>query len=207
MLDIELRPLKDRVFDPLCKHVPAFVSPLMVTFIALEVGLLACYFASQQNIMTSLLFWFLNRALDCLDGALARHRGIATDLGGFLDLLGDFIVYSTLPIAVASGWGSSVTCFQAVAILEASFHINNFILFYVAAIAEKMASKGTTSSKAKEVTSLMMRPALIEGMESGLLFTAMLAFPSYIEAWSWLMAFLISFGILQRFGWIVRALR
>ena len=206
MLDIELRPLKDRIFDPLCKYMPAFVSPLIVTYVAFFFGLFACYSASQVNVIFSLLFWFLNRSLDCLDGALARQRGVASDLGGFVDLLGDFIIYSLVPIAIASNSNSSGTCFQAVAVLEASFHINNFVLFYIAAIAEKLASKDATSPKTKEVTSVMMRPALIEGMESGLLFTAMLAFPTYIETLSWLMAVLVLVGTLQRVIWIFAAL-
>jgi phosphatidylglycerophosphate synthase len=41
--------------------------------------------------------------LDCLDGSLARNRNAVTDLGGFLDLFNDFIVYSLLPIAIYLG--------------------------------------------------------------------------------------------------------
>lgn len=201
MFDIQLRSLKDGVFDPCCHYIPQSISPLQITAAAFIAGLAACYTASQHNISSSLIFWLLNRALDCLDGALARHRKSASDLGGFLDLLGDFIVYSLIPISLAivhpEAW-------DAVALLEASFHVNNFVLFYVAAIAEKKAvAKG---EKSKELTSVMMRPALVEGMESGLLFTAMLAFPEYVRLLSWLMAFLVSLGICQRVTWTISAL-
>ncbi|KAI4170242.1 MAG: hypothetical protein LQ343_005125 [Gyalolechia ehrenbergii] len=160
--------------------------------------------------MLSFLFWALNRSLDCLDGALARHRGTASDLGGFLDLLGDFIVYSLLPIAIAQAsppdTGSSL--WMSVAVLEATFHVNNFVLFYVAAIAEKSANaEGTGKGKKEELTSVMMRPALIEGMESALIFTAMLVYPSALQALSWTMAGLVMVGILQRTVWVVEALR
>ncbi|KAL8761234.1 MAG: hypothetical protein Q9184_002638 [Pyrenodesmia sp. 2 TL-2023] len=214
MLDIPLRPLKDGLFDPCCRHIPAFVSPLHVTSIAFFFGLLSCYFISitHANSTLSLLFWALNRSLDCLDGALARHRGTASDLGGFLDLLADFIIYSLLPIAITQGsrtpTGSSV--WKSVAVLEATFHVNNFILFYVAAIAEKY-SKAEERGKAgkakqKELTSVMMKPALIEGMESGLIFTAMVVYPSAIQALSWAMAGLVAVGIVQRTWWVVNAL-
>lgn len=53
--------------------------------------------------LPSITFWLLNRALDCLDGALARHRNLQSELGGFLDLLGDFIVYALIPICVVGG--------------------------------------------------------------------------------------------------------
>ena len=205
MFDIQLRSLKDRIFDPCCRYVSPNISPLHITAAAFTSGLVACYLASVSLISASLLFWLLNRALDCLDGAVARHRKMASDLGGFLDLLGDFIIYSLLPIAIAASQESSVRCWQVIAFLEASFHVNNFILFYVAAILEKKQRVG--DAKSKELTSVIMRPALVEGMESGLLFTAMLVLPTYIEPWSWLMAGLVSVGIVQRTLWVIAALR
>ncbi|KAL8881900.1 MAG: hypothetical protein Q9192_007691, partial [Flavoplaca navasiana] len=173
MFDLPLRPLKDTLFTPLCAYIPLPIKPLHITFLAFISGLLSCYilaFSSPTSLQPSsssyqpkhanttlpLIFWILNRALDCLDGALARHRGTASELGGFLDLLGDFIVYSLLPISIA--WGtssssssSSVLDFGAgrdrervwlsVAILEATFHVNNFVLFYVAALVEKAGAE------------------------------------------------------------------
>ncbi|KAL9005227.1 MAG: hypothetical protein Q9188_001987 [Gyalolechia gomerana] len=212
MFDISLRPLKDGLFDPFCKHSPTFITPLHITGLAFGFGLLSCYSISltHANNTLSLLFWALNRSLDCLDGALARHRGTTSDLGGFLDLLGDFIVYSLLPIAIAQAslpdTGSSL--WMSVAVLEATFHVNNFVLFYVAAIAEKSANaEGTGKGKKEELTSVMMRPALIEGMESALIFTAMLVYPSALQALSWTMAGLVMVGIFQRTLWVVEALR
>lgn len=215
MFDITLRPLKDGLFDPCCRYVPTFVTPLHVTGLAFLSGLLSCYFISvtHTNSTISLLFWALNRSLDCLDGALARHRATASDLGGFLDLLGDFIIYSLLPIAIALGFtsddGSSI--WRAIAVLESTFHVNNFILFYIAAVAQKISREGkehiAEKTKKKELTSVMMRPALIEGMESGLIFTAMLAFPSALRFLSWTMAGLVGVGIIQRTIWALGALR
>ena len=201
MFDIQLRSFKDRLFDPSCHYIPLAVTPLHVTTSAFSAGLAACYSASQQQVLLSVFFWLLNRVLDCLDGALARHRKAASDLGGFLDLLGDFIIYSLLPISLAMGQPDA---WEAVAILEASFHVNNFILFYVAAIAEKKAV--ANGAKSKELTSLMMKPALIEGMESGILFTAMVVFPEYLRILSWVMALLVSLGIIQRVNWTISAL-
>ncbi len=213
MFDISLRPLKDGLFDPCCRFIPAFVSPLHITGFAFLFGLLSCYFISitHANNTLSLLFWALNRSLDCLDGALARHRGTTSDLGGFLDLLGDFTIYSLLPIAIAQGSATETTnsVWRSVAVLEATFHVNNFILLYVAAIAEKSSKseeKGASKGKQKELTSVMMRPALIEGMESGLIFTTMLVYPSAIQTLSWAMAGLVAVGILQRTWWVVNAL-
>ena len=205
MFDIQLRSIKDKIFDPCCHLVPHSVTPHQITGFAYFFGILSSLFASHNFVIASLIFWSLNRVLDCLDGALARHRKIASDLGGFLDLLGDFIIYSLLPLAIATGSDGTSRIWIAVAVLEATFHVNNFILFYLAAISEKY-QRGR-DAKSKELTSVMMRPALIEGAESGLLFTAMLAFPSYLEGLTWLMAGLVSIGIVQRTIWVISALR
>ena len=103
MFDIHLRSLKDRIFDPCCRYVPSRTTPLQVTAAAFISGLVSCYYASIASVSASVILWILNRALDCLDGALARHRKTASDLGGFIDLLGDFIIYSLLPISIAAG--------------------------------------------------------------------------------------------------------
>lgn len=204
MFDIRLRSLKDKLFDPVCPSIPASITPLHITEAAFITGLLSCFSASCSHTSLALVFWFSNRALDCLDGALARHRKTASDLGGFLDLLGDFIVYSLIPISIAVGQNGTPACWRAVAFLEATFHVNNFILFYVAAVAEKRHGKDDEVSK--DLTSVMMRPALVEGMESAVIFTAMLALPSHVQALSCLMIGAVSVGIVQRTQWVKAAL-
>ena len=192
MFDIALRRLKDQVAAPISRSLPSSISPDQITFLAFACGLASCYstvFSSQATY--SVFLWILNRFFDCLDGSLARDRGKATEVGGFLDLLSDFIIYSLIPISVALGQEEHGTVdWRAVAALEASFHVNNFILFYVAAIASKRG--------AGELTSVTMRPALIEGFESGLLFTAMLLWPAWLNILSWGMFLAVCFGIVQR---------
>jgi phosphatidylglycerophosphate synthase len=191
MLDIPLRRWKDRLVDPVARAVPGVVTPGHVTLAAFLCGLLACLAAmSMASPQMGICLWLLNRFLDCLDGSLARSRNAATDLGGFLDLLSDFIVYSLLPIAICLGQEAASVDWAALALLEASFHVNNFILFYSAAIAAKRHDD--------ELTSVTMRPALVEGFESGVIFTAMLIWPSHINLWMWVMSFGVAIGICQR---------
>ena len=188
MYDIALRSWKDRLVNPLAGYVPSSIHPNHITAISFACGLLCCLFASLDTRSLSLLAWFLNRFLDCLDGAVARHRNIATPLGGFLDLLADFITYSLLPITIATSQQDAN--WSWIALLEASFHINNFILFYSAAVAAE--------KKDDELTSVTMTPALIEGFESGVLFTLMLAFPQWINTLSLGMVLAVGVGIVQR---------
>lgn len=59
------------------------------------------------------------------DGTVARLRKQQTQLGGLLDIVCDFTIFSLLPIALAY---STDKAWLAVALLLASFHVNNTIL-------------------------------------------------------------------------------
>jgi phosphatidylglycerophosphate synthase len=205
MLDITLRPLKDQVFDRLCRYIPLHITPTQITALAFVSGIISCICSWNSENKSALFWWLLNRTLDCLDGALARSRNQASDMGGFLDLLGDFIIYSLIPMSCVAGQDQT-TPWIAVAALEATFHVNNFVLFYVAAVLEKRKNTTDNEKHVKELTSVAMKPALIEGFESGVLFTIMLAFPQWIEFLSWLMAALVVVGIFQRVWWLVPVL-
>jgi phosphatidylglycerophosphate synthase len=201
MFDITLRNWKDGVVDPISRRVPHSVTPGQITSTAFVCGLLSCLLAMNPGYgKMALIFWLLNRFLDCLDGSLARATNSATQLGGFLDLLSDFIVYSLLPIAIARGQSQFIPIdWTALALLEASFHVNNFVLFYIAAVA--------ADKKDGELTSVTMKPGLIEGFESGTLFTMMLMWPARVSMWSWLMAIGVVLGTAQRVWTLIPVLK
>lgn len=213
MFDIPLRPLKDTLVNPLVRFIPATIHPHHVTGLAFLTGLTACTCASLGYILPSVLLWTLNRLLDCLDGALARSRNQQSDLGGFLDLLSDFIVYALIPLSVICGntLSRDIPCdttalhLSLAALLEASFYLNNFVLFYIAALVEKKNVSGLQREK-EEITSLAMRPALVEGFESGVFFTGMLALPRLVGVLSAVMFVGVALGTGQRVRWLIVAL-
>lgn len=211
MFDISLRSIKDRLFDPICKGIPTAITPLQLTLLAFLSGILSCIAAARALPFQSVMLWLINRVLDCLDGAVARNRNQSSDLGGFLDLLADFIIYSAIPISCALGLSVTPSkergLWLAVSLAEAAFHVNNFILFYVAAISEKKKKAGSDEKEVvKELTSLSMRPALIEGAESGIIFSIMLARPEWTCPLCWILAVGVAIGIGQRVSWVISAL-
>lgn len=201
MFDIALRGWKDGTIDPISRKLPPSITPSQITFVAFLCGLISCLLAANSSYAgMALFFWSLNRFLDCLDGSVARTKNCATQLGGFLDLLSDFIIYSLLPIAIARGQSDLIIVdWTALASLEATFHVNNFVLFYVAAVA--------ADKKDGELTSVTMKPALIEGFESGMLFTMMLIWPARINMWCWVMAIGVTGGTAQRLWTLIPLLK
>lgn len=221
MLDLTLRSTKESLLTPVCHLIPSSVSPTHLTLAGFFFGLACCFSAifSSSSIAThdvtlTLCLWTVNRLLDSLDGSLARSRESAMETGGFLDLLCDFIIYSLIPPAVACGEdryrstvvGLSAIDWRSVAFLEATFHINNFVLFYVAAVAAKVQSQGG-KQKSTDLTSLIMKPALVEGFESAIAFTLMLTFPNHIESLTWGMGCAVLIGIVQRLFYIIPVLK
>ncbi|TKA45694.1 hypothetical protein B0A49_12984 [Cryomyces minteri] len=199
MYDNYLRRVKDHVTNPICTCVPSWTTPNHITLFAFLSGLISLATAIWLPRTTfPLALWLLNRFLDGLDGALARQQKRTSDLGGFLDLLGDFIIYSLIPISLGLGQSLRALDWVAIAVLEATFHINNFVLFYVAA--------AVATKPGQALTSVAQRPALIEGFESGLLFTAMFLWPQWLTVLCWAMAAAVVVGIAQRATFVVSTL-
>ena len=81
-------------------------------------------------------------------------------------------------------------------------HVNNFVLFFGAAV---VAKRGV--GEGREVTSVSMMPALVEGFEAGVLFTGMLVWPGWLEGWAWGMSAAVAVGVGQRVVALYRVLK
>jgi len=128
MLDRRARalyaPAVDRAAD---RAVHAGITAGAVTAAGLLVGVGACVAAATGTWAAALILWLLNRTLDGLDGAIAR-RSSASDLGGMLDFLADFVVYGGFLVGVAIA--------QSAALLAANL-LNNVALLSFASLIEK----------------------------------------------------------------------
>ncbi|MEX2625906.1 MAG: CDP-alcohol phosphatidyltransferase family protein [Ilumatobacteraceae bacterium] len=194
MIDIALRPTKDRLLEPLVAVLAPRVGPLALTSLALAAGLGAAAAAAGGLVVVSVLLWLFGRVLDGLDGAVARRRDGASDLGGYLDIVADTVVYAAVPIGIAVGVGDGAT-WVAVGVLLATLYVNTVSWTYLAALFEKRRSGAGTTG---EATSVRMPPGLVEGAETIVLYTAMLAVPSLATAWFLAMAVLVALTVLQR---------
>jgi phosphatidylglycerophosphate synthase len=191
MFDAQLRPLIDRLLNPIGRGLVTLgVTANQVTMIGLAFGLIAAGCAAAGLFYPALWFVIANRVIDGLDGAVARASR-SSDFGGYLDIVSDFIFYSAIPLAFAVA--------RPEAALAAAFLIFSFIgtatsFLGFAILAEK--HKVTTQIRGKKAFYYL--GGLTEGTETILLFLAMLVWPDYFS----LMA--ITFGILC---WVTTATR
>ncbi len=189
MLDSALRaqlaPSLDRVAGRLEE---AGVRPAAVTGVGLVVGIGACLAAALAVWPVALAAWLVNRALDGLDGPLARRRG-ATDFGGVLDFVADFVVYGGFVVAVAIAVPDArVAC----AALLAAYLLNNVAQLSFASLVEKRRLDFG------DERSLRLTPGLTEGTETILAYVAFCAFPGDARWVAWIFTAMVLFTVGQR---------
>lgn len=113
----------------------------------------------------------VNRLADGLDGAVARQRG-PTPLGGFLDIVFDFIFYGAIPLAFAL-YDPSRNALAA-AVLLASFYANGATFLAFAAVANDLDF--TTEAQGKKT--IYYFAGLAEGAETIAVFCLMVLLPN-----------------------------
>jgi phosphatidylglycerophosphate synthase len=101
-----LDPLARRLIDPplgaAARHLVRIgLSANAVTVAGFVVGLGAAVAIAGEHYLLGLPLFALNRLADGLDGAVARSVG-KTDLGGYLDIVLDFLVYAAIVLGFAA---------------------------------------------------------------------------------------------------------
>ena len=197
MLDGTLRPAKDRLLGPLVRGPLGAVPPMALSAVALFAALGAATAAWQQAPAPAVALWLISRVADGLDGAVARHQGVASDRGGLVDMVFDTIGYAVIPLGIAAGLDTQAAWITA-AVLLATFYVNAVSWIYVAALLEKQAAG---ASAAGASTSIIMPRGLVEGTETILFFAVALAWPSGAVAVLAIMAAAVAITTAERMWW------
>ena len=202
MFDDLLRRLKDRLLAPVARAVGGAVPPDVVTVLACVAGLGAAWCGARGAYRAGLALWLASRLLDGFDGTLARTQGTQRDLGGYLDLLLDFVVYAAVPIGLVVGRPSMPVALAALVLL-ASCYVNAASWMYLSAILERRAAGAAARG---EVTSVTMPPGLVGGAETVVLYAVFFLVPDRL-AWAFgTMAALVAVTVVQRVVWAARTL-
>ena len=200
MRDMSLRAKKDELMVPLARRLFGAVHPNIVSLIAMVVGLIAAAAILSEQYWIGLALWLLNRILDGLDGVVARVHDKQSDFGGYLDLLLDFVVYLTVPMAFV---GVQPTPFNlwALVTLVAVYVLNTLSWTVLSAMLEKRKR-----ASARRLTSVEMPPGLIEGAETILFYTLFFLLPAYVGYLYLLFSGLVIFTVAQRVWWAYQTL-
>lgn len=200
MLDSRLRPILERAFAATATRLAdAGVTANQVTITGFALGLSAATaIAAGFNLAACLLF-LAGRLADGLDGPIAR-RTSATDLGGYLDIVLDFVVYAAIPLAFA--WSSPHANALAAAFLLAAIVANGaaFLAFAV------MAEKRRLTTRAQGDKSLYFIAGLAEGTETVVAYTLFCLTPSLFTQLATAFALLCVASAIGRIAIAIRHL-
>jgi phosphatidylglycerophosphate synthase len=178
VLDGRLR----RLIDPALDRAGAVLSRLGLSANAVTVGgfLLGAgawgaLAAPRYDVALGLILG--NRLLDGLDGAVARHRGM-TDLGGYLDIVLDFLFYAGVPFFFAVGRPEDA--------LPAAFLVFSFVGTGTSFLAfAAVAAKRGLATEARGRKAIYYLGGLTEGAETMALFVFICLFPAWFAPAAW----------------------
>ena len=169
----------DRMLGPAGQWLAdAGVSANLVTLGGFVCGIGAAGSVALGWNLPAVALLLLNRLLDGLDGAVARAAG-GTDLGGFLDITMDFIIYSAIPFAFALRDPANST---AAAFLIFSFVGTGSSFLAYAVIAQKRGI--STESRGKK--SFFHLGGLTEGTETIIFLVIVTTLPALFIPLAWM---------------------
>jgi len=180
MLDAAMR----KLIDPPLGSAASVLKRVGVTANAITVagflpGLGAAIALGCGAYGVALALILVNRIMDGLDGAVARQT-TTTDLGGYLDIVGDFIFYGAVPFGFAVA-APEVNALPAAFLLVSFIGTGSSFLAY-AVVAEKR--KITTSIRG--VKSFYYLGGLTEGTETIGFFIVCCLLPQHFPTLAWI---------------------
>ena len=93
MFDRSIQQLTQKPLSTLGKFLLKIFKPNQITFIGFFFGIVMCFLIFINSYFFAILFLFLNRLCDGLDGVMARQTS-PSPLGAYLDIILDFIIYA-----------------------------------------------------------------------------------------------------------------
>lgn len=179
MLDVVARRFIDPPLNAAARLLArSGVGPNALTLCGFLVGLAAVPLLAAEAYLAALGCILLNRLADGLDGPVARATGHVSDLGGFLDIVCDFVFYSAVIFGMALA--------QPEHALAAAFLIFSFVgtgsSFLAYAI---VAAKRGLSTSLRGRKSLYYLGGLTEGTETFALLVILCVFPQWFPWLAW----------------------
>lgn len=189
-----LDPLMRRLIDPPLKGAaavwPRRISANQITIFGLVLGV-GCFLAIATNAMTAALTLLaLNRLADGLDGAVARAQ-TPSDLGAYLDIVSDFVLWGLLPIGFIILDSNNAI---AAAVLLSSFSMSMTVFLAFAIMAEKRGLE----TDAQGNKSFFYIAGLAEGTETIAFFAIVIIWPGAFIPAAFVYAGIVYLSVIGR---------
>lgn len=199
MFDNEVNKILKPLLEQSAKIIIKFkINANQITFLGLILGLICFYCIVLGNFFLALIFFILNRLFDGLDGYVARQSRIS-DLGGFYDIVFDFIIYSLIPLGFILNDNSNSFAF--------SFLLSSFIGTCSSFLATALiVEKNKAILKLYHEKSFFYSRGLAEGFETIIFFILMFLFPDEAFIFAWIFGTVCWMTVIIRVFYIKKLL-
>jgi phosphatidylglycerophosphate synthase len=171
-----------------------------LTIAGFVIGMGAAVSIAFEAYLPGLAMLLLSRAMDGLDGAVARET-TPTDRGGFLDITLDFLFYASIPLAFAVAHPAQNALPAAVLLAAFIGTASSFLAFAI------VAEKRHLTTLAFPDKSFYFLGGLTEATETIVALSAMCLWPSAFPRIAYGFAVLCAITIAMRIGWAWRRFR
>ena len=175
----------------------AGISANAMTFIGCGLGLAAALGVALQYYLLGAGLIAISRLCDGLDGGIAKIRG-KTDLGGYLDIVLDFVFYGAIPMGFA--FADPATNAIPAVVLIFSFYVNGASFLAYAIMAEKRGLQ----TEVRGSKSLFFTTGLAEATETIAVFLIACLMPGWFPVLTWGFAGLCIYTAVIRIFQAVR---
>ena len=197
MFDHRLRPIIDRPLNAVARRLVRLgIGANQITLIGFGIGMAGAIAIALQQYLLGLILILASRAADGLDGAVAEANGSASDRGGFLDIVLDFLFYSSVPFAFALAAPDQNAV--AAAFLIWSFIGTGASFLGYAVIAEKRG----ISTDARGRKSLFYLGGLTEGQKQFYSYALSVCGPSTLPSWLGFLPHLRGSRLQPEYIWV-----
>ena len=197
MFDRQIQNFTQKPLIIIAKLFLKFLKPNQVTILGFILGFFMCILIFFQFYFAALALLLLNRFCDGLDGTMARLT-TPTPLGGYLDIVSDFTIYSGFVLA----FGFSNSSYTTLSMILLFLYIGTGTTFLAKAALQTQLDKIAKSSDLNNELpkSFYYSSGLIEGTETIIYMVLCLLLPNFYILLS------ILFGILCLITFISRVI-
>ena len=197
MFDRQIQNFTQKPLIIIAKLFLKFLKPNQMTILGFILGFFMCILIFFQFYFAALALLLLNRFCDGLDGTMARLT-IPTPLGGYLDIVSDFTIYSGFVLA----FGFSNSSYTTLSMILLFLYIGTGTTFLAKAAVQTQLDKiSKTNDTVEELPkSFHYTSGLVEGTETIIFMILCLLFPNFFILIS------IIFGILCFITFISRVI-
>ena len=197
MFDRQIQKFTQKPLVVIAKIFLKLIKPNHMTILGFIFGLFMCVFVFFQFYLSALILLMLNRLCDGLDGTMARLT-IPAPLGGYLDIVFDFTIYSGFVLA----FGLSNSNYTIISMILLFLYIGTGTTFLAKAALQSQLDKIPESSELDNELpkSFYYASGIIEGTETIVYMVLCLLLPNFYIFLS------ILFGILCLITFISRVI-